>query len=114
VNHLAWVDERGDTVAWLDGVAPRKVSEWVRFGNSGVLADNDPAEQEKSLKFNSLLANAVIFHNTVDIADVVRQLQAGGEIIDPGDLAQVSPYLIEYIMRFGEYSTHELALEPEA
>jgi TnpA family transposase len=89
-------------------------SEWVRFGNSGVLADNDPVEQEKALKFNSLLTNIIIFHNTLDIADVVRQLQAEGEIVEPEDLAQISPYLTEHIMRFGEYSTHELALEPEA
>jgi hypothetical protein len=61
-----------------------------------------------------LLANAIIFHNTLDIADVVRQLQAEGEAVEPEDLAQISPYLTEHIMRFGEYSTHELALEPEA
>jgi TnpA family transposase len=89
-------------------------SEWVRFGNSGVLTDNDPVEQEKALKFNSLLTNAVIFHNTLDIADAVRQLQAEGEVVEPEDLAQISPYLTEHIMRFGVYSTHELTLEPDA
>lgn len=31
-------------------------SKWLRFGNHGVLADNDPVEQEKSVKFGSLLA----------------------------------------------------------
>ncbi|MER7792914.1 hypothetical protein [Streptomyces sp. NPDC097640] len=34
--------------------------------------------------------------------------------IDPEDLAQVSPYLTEHIKRFGEYSTHELGIQPEA
>jgi hypothetical protein len=34
--------------------------------------------------------------------------------IDPEDLAQVSPYLTEHILRFGEYSTHELGDEPAA
>jgi hypothetical protein len=29
-------------------------------------------------------------------------------------LAHISPYLTEHIRRFGEYSTHELGLEPEA
>jgi len=28
--------------------------------------------------------------------------------------AHVSPYLTEYINRFGEYSTHELGIQPEA
>lgn len=32
-----------------------RFSQWVGFGNQGVLADNDPVEQEKAMKFNSLL-----------------------------------------------------------
>jgi hypothetical protein len=32
-----------------------------------VLADNDPAEQEKLIKLNTLLANLVIFHNFGDL-----------------------------------------------
>jgi hypothetical protein len=43
------------------------------------------------VKFTSLLANLVIFHNTLDIADVVRQLQAEGWEIDPLDLAGIAP-----------------------
>ncbi|MGI5290774.1 Tn3 family transposase [Nonomuraea polychroma] len=66
------------------------------------------------MKFSSLLTNCGIFHNTLDIADVVRQLQAEGWKIEPEDLAEVSPYLTEHIMRFGEYSTHELGITPEA
>ncbi|MGM9440424.1 Tn3 family transposase [Streptomyces murinus] len=89
-------------------------SQWVGFGNRGVIADNDPVEQEKAMKFNALLTNAVIFHNALDIAEIVRQLLEEGWEIDPEDLAQVSPYLTEHIKRFGEYSTHELGIEPEA
>ncbi|WP_406356922.1 Tn3 family transposase [Streptomyces sp. NBC_01635] len=88
-------------------------SDWVRFGQRGTVAVNDPVEQEKDVKFTSLLANLVIFHNTLDIADVVRQLQAEGQVVDPLDLAQISPYLTEHIMRFGEYSTHELGVTPD-
>lgn len=68
----------------------------------------------KDVKFTSLLANLVIFHNTLDIADVVRELQAEGHPVDPLDLAQVSPYLTEHIKRFGEYSTYELGITPDA
>jgi TnpA family transposase len=89
-------------------------SQWVGFGNDGVIADNDPAEQEKTAKFNALLTNAIIFQNALDIAEVVRHLQNEGMDIDPEDLAQVSPYLTGHIRRFGEYSTHELADEPDA
>lgn len=91
-----------------------RFSQWVGFGNGGVIADNDPVEQEKTAKFNALLSNAVIFHNALDIAEIVRQLQAEGMDIAPEDLAQLSPYLTEHIRRFGEYSIHELGDEPDA
>lgn len=66
------------------------------------------------MKFNALLTNVVIFHNTLDIAEIVRQLLEEGWEIDPEDLAHISPYLTERIRRFGEYSTYELGLVPEA
>ncbi|MFJ4741077.1 Tn3 family transposase [Streptomyces sp. NPDC088775] len=89
-------------------------SQWIGFGNGGVITDNDPVEQEKTAKFNALLTNAVIFHNALDIAEIVRRLQEEGHAVDPEDLAHISPYLTEHIRRFGEYSTHELGLVPEA
>ncbi|MFJ6214172.1 Tn3 family transposase [Streptomyces sp. NPDC092296] len=55
----------------------------------------------------------MIFHNTLDIADVVRRLQAEGRVVDPLDLAQMSPYVTEQIKRFGEYCTHELGITPD-
>ncbi|WP_331743559.1 Tn3 family transposase (plasmid) [Streptomyces sp. NBC_00873] len=91
-----------------------RFSQWIGFGNRGVIADNDPVEQEKAMKFNALLTNAVIFHNALDIAEIVRQLLEEGWKIDPEDLAHISPYLTEHINRFGEYSTHELGIQPDA
>ncbi|MFD8382363.1 Tn3 family transposase [Streptomyces sp. NPDC059679] len=35
-----------------------RFSQWIGFGNRGVIADNDPIEQEKAMKFNALLTNA--------------------------------------------------------
>jgi len=40
--------------------------------------------------------------------------QEAGWEIDPEELVQVSPYLTEHILRFGEYRTHELGIQPEA
>ncbi|MHA5047880.1 Tn3 family transposase [Streptomyces sp. SD15] len=91
-----------------------RFSQWIGFGNRGVIADNDPVEQEKAMKLNALLTNAVIFHNALDIAEIVRQLLEEGWKIDPEDLAHISPYLTEHINRFGEYSTHELGIQPDA
>ncbi|GAA2404852.1 hypothetical protein GCM10010420_35630 [Streptomyces glaucosporus] len=91
-----------------------RFSQWVGFGNQGVITDNGPVEQEKAVKFNPLRTNAVIFHNAPDIAEIVRQLLEEGWETDPEDLAHVSPYLTEHIKRFGEYSAREFGIEPEA
>lgn len=72
-------------------------SEWVRFGNRGVITDNDPVEQEKAVKFNALLTNCLTFRSTLDIAEAVRALQAEGWKVGPEDLAEVSSYLTERI-----------------
>jgi TnpA family transposase len=89
-------------------------TQWLSFGNNGVLADNDPAEQEKLIKLNTLLANCVIFHNALDIMDVVRGLVAEGWLVTAGQLGAMSPYLRAHITRFGAYATDELTRQPEA
>jgi TnpA family transposase len=80
-------------------------SHWLAFGNNGVLADNDPDEQEKLIKMNTLLANLVIFHNALDIMDVVRKLVAEGWLVTADQLGAMSPYLRGHISRFGAYAT---------
>ncbi|MDX3249079.1 Tn3 family transposase, partial [Streptomyces sp. ME18-1-4] len=37
-----------------------RFSQWIGFGNRGVIADNDPIEQEKAMKFNALLTNDLL------------------------------------------------------
>ncbi|MBE1582752.1 Tn3 family transposase [Nonomuraea angiospora] len=88
-------------------------SGWLRFGNDGVIAVNDPAEQEKMIKFNSLLANCVIFHTALDMMEVMRRLLAEGWEISAEDVAQLSPYLTAHISRFGLYATDVLRLRPD-
>ena len=87
---------------------------WCRFGNGGVIADNDPDEQEKIVKFSTLLTNCVVFHTTVDMMAVLRDLIAEGWTITAGDLAVLSPYLTARIQRFGVYATDEITLKPDA
>ncbi|MCA1832864.1 MAG: transposase [Actinobacteria bacterium] len=62
----------------------------------------------------SLVANCVIFHTTLDMMAVLRQLVDEGWTIDPEDLAVLSPYIRERIKRFGEYVIDGLADPPEA
>lgn len=56
----------------------------------------------------------MIFHTTLDLMEVVRELQAEGWQITGEDLAAISPYLTDHIMRFGSYATTELTARPDA
>ena len=86
---------------------------WLAFG-SELIERNDPAEQEKMIKFNTLLANCVIFHIALDMSDVVRALLAEGHPVEVDDLATMAPYITETVKRFGEYPIDGLEQPPEA
>ncbi len=87
-------------------------SKWLFFGGDGVIADNDPEQQEKVIKYNDLVANAVIFQNVVDLTAIVRQLKREGYDVDAEDLSAISPYLTVHIKRFGDYVI-DLEEEPQ-
>ena len=78
-------------------------SKWLFFGGEGIIADNDPEEQEKIIKYNDLVANAVIFHNVVDQTRILRELKAEGFPVLRDDVATLSPYVTSHIKRFGDY-----------
>jgi TnpA family transposase len=73
------------------------------FGGEGVIADNDPLEQEKAIKYNDLVANAVTFFNVVEQTRIIRELIREGWKITRDDLAILSPYVTSHIKRFGDY-----------
>lgn len=78
-------------------------SKYFFFGGEGVIADNDPIEQEKAIKYNDLVANAVIFHNAVEQSRVIRSLTRQGWKITQDDVAALSPYVTSHVKRFGDY-----------
>jgi TnpA family transposase len=78
-------------------------AKWIFFGNEGVIADNDPDDHEKAIKFNDLVANLVILSTTLDISAAVNRLLAQGFPVYAEDLATISPYQKDNVKRFGEY-----------
>jgi len=78
-------------------------SKWFFFGGDSIIASNDPEKQEKVIKYNDLVANAVIFQNVVDLTEVLQQLQHEGYLLEREDVAGLSPYLTSHIKRFGDY-----------
>jgi TnpA family transposase len=86
-------------------------SKWLSFGGD-VIGENDPDEQQKHLRYNDLVATAVILQNTVDITRIAADLQREGWTISAADLSFLSPYQTSTVKRFGEYAMN-LSRPPE-
>jgi uncharacterized iron-regulated protein len=67
------------------------------------MCENDPEEQSKIVKYNDLLANAVILHNVVDISNAIEKMNEEGIVVTMDDIKAMSPYMTSHIKRFGEY-----------
>jgi TnpA family transposase len=78
-------------------------SKYFFFGGEGVISENDPDEQEKRIKYNDLVSNAVILQNVVDMTYILKELSASGIEFTKPDVAALSPYLTRHIKRFGDY-----------
>jgi hypothetical protein len=66
---------------------------WLFLGREDVISDNDSEDQEKLIKYNDLVANAVIFQNVVDVSRVLPELLAEGHPVKREDVAALGPYL---------------------
>ncbi len=78
-------------------------AKWFFFGGDSIINTNNPKLMEKIIKYNHLVANAVIFQNVVDLTELLRQLQREGHLLSRDDVAARSPYLTAHIKRFGDY-----------
>ena len=88
-------------------------SAWTPVRQPGRDRRERPGRAGKSVKWNSLLCNLIVFHTAIDMMEVIRQLVAEGWQVTAEDLAQLSPYLTSHILRFGAYATDELHIPPD-
>lgn len=77
-------------------------AKFFSFGGD-VIAENDPDEQQKRLRYNDLIASAVILQNTVDMMRALQKLADEGVAVSGHDVAFFSPYLTGGVKRFGDY-----------
>ncbi|MFP3647680.1 Tn3 family transposase [Paraburkholderia sp. SIMBA_054] len=80
-------------------------AKWLSFGGD-VIAENEPEEQQKRLRYNDLIASSVILQNTVDMMRALRDMVADGEKVRAEDIEFLSPYPTHNIRRFGRYRLH--------
>lgn len=88
-------------------------SQWIAFGGDGTIATNDRDEQRKIIKYNHLVANCLIFHNLFSISRVLQELQRENYLLEPWQIAALSPYLTWHINRFGRYDLDMEKIPPE-
>ncbi len=86
---------------------------WVGFGSAGVIRDNDRRDQQKAIKYTLLVANALLFYNTVTLANDLRALIKEGYSVAAESVAALNPYSTKALERFGTY-TLNLDIIPEA
>jgi TnpA family transposase len=85
--------------------------DWVSFGGP-VIKSGDPVEQEKQLKYASLVANTIMLSNVADLTTVLSEMAADGHSVTPALIASLSPYTRAHILRFGQYAL-DMASLPE-
>jgi hypothetical protein len=73
------------------------------FGIDLVIKSGDPVEQEKQLKYASLVANAIMLSNVADMTEALAAMAEDGHPVTPGLVACLSPYTREHIRRLGQY-----------
>ncbi len=72
--------------------------DWVSFGGP-VVKSGDPVEQEKQLKYASLVANAIMLSNAADMTKALAEMAEAGKPVTPSLVACLSPYMREHILR---------------
>jgi Tn3 transposase DDE domain len=73
------------------------------LANRGVFRSGDYAEILNNVSALSVLSNAVLVWNTVRIAGIVDELEAGRHPINRDDLARLSPLLDSHVIATGSY-----------
>jgi hypothetical protein len=77
-------------------------SKFLDFGGEGGLKTNSPADQEKAIVYNELVANAVAAQTVNDLTHALNKLHDRGINIAAEDLAHFSPYPTSKVKRFGD------------
>jgi TnpA family transposase len=76
--------------------------DWITFGGP-IIKSGDPVEQEKQLKYATLVANSIMLSNVSDLTEVLSSMSNEGHPVTAELAAATSPYMRKNIRRFGKY-----------
>ena len=97
--------------------------QWIRFALGGLMAENDPEEQQKLVRYTDIVANALMVQNVADLTGALEKLEQRGYPIKSEDIEHLSAYMTEHLQRFGDYTfklrpvaplSNEEGVSPEA
>src|SRR5439155_9356933 len=60
--------------------------EWIRFASGGLMAENDPEEQQKRVRYTDIIANALMLQNVVDLTDALEKFKQCGYTVQSEDV----------------------------
>ena len=78
--------------------------QWICFALGGLMAENDPEEQQKRVRYTDILANALMVQNVADLTKALETLEQRGYPIKAEDVEHLSAYMTEHLQRFGDYT----------
>jgi TnpA family transposase len=85
------------------GESRHDLARWLFFANQGEFRTGDYEEIMNKASCLSLLSNAVLVWNTVQMGEIVARLRAAGETVSDEDLARVSPLAYAHVIPNGTY-----------
>ena len=85
------------------GESRHALARWLFFANQGEFRSGDYEEIMNKATALSLLSNAVVVWNTVQMQKIVAQLRASGEEILDEHLARISPPACQHVIPNGTY-----------
>ena len=81
------------------------------FANQGAFQTGDYEEIMNKATCLSLLSNAALVWNTVQMSSIIDQLRASGETITHEELVRISPLAFSHIIPNGTYFTRRSSVE---
>jgi|SRR5882724_8068689 len=92
-----------DTPQLNRGERRHQLARRLFFANQGAFQTGDYDEIMNKATCLSLLSNAVVVWNTVQMTRIIDQLRCGGDVITDDELARVSPLAFAHVISNGTY-----------
>ncbi|CAG9613634.1 Tn3 family transposase TnBth2 [Bacillus rhizoplanae] len=73
------------------------------FGGEGIISENDREKQKKSIKYNHLVTNCLIFYNVFSISKILYEYEKQKDGFNKELICYLSPYITAHVNHFGKY-----------